>query len=207
MAGFQSCPGIVQTVIWAKVGTEECLTIMHWRCTTGAMNLAIVNQITGLVQFNWKQHMVVQMPDTYIASEVRGTLLTLPNDLTGTAAFTGGSGQGGASLPQLSNNVSLAVQHNTGLSGRSARGRTFWPVFSTGDVVGNDVLQLRIDLILDAFAQMRADLLTSNLQHVVLSRWTAKALRPVGISFDVTGYTVKDTTVDSMRRRLPGRGA
>lgn len=207
MAGFQSCPGIVQTVVWAKLGDEKCLTMMHWRLIAGVIDAGNLYNLALVLAFNWYNRVITQLPANYVASEVVATLLTLPNDLTRSVGFFGTEGIGGNPTPQLSNNVSLAIQHNTGLSGRSARGRTFWPVFATDDVVENNVLQLRVDLILEAFNLMRNDLISNGWQPVVLSRWAAKALRPVGIAFDVAGYTVKDTVIDSMRRRLPGRGA
>jgi hypothetical protein len=42
---------------------------------------------------------------------------------------------------------------------------------------------------------------------VVLSRYTAGAPRAAGVAFAVTRALFTDLTVDSQRRRLPGRGA
>jgi len=113
-------------------------------------------------------------------------------------------GSGGSSMPD---NVTLAVKHTTAFRGRSYRGRTY--------LVGppREMLQ-DIDHfstpytsnVENAFDDLLVgDFLANGSAFSVVSRCQNGAWLATGVSTPVENNTV-EPTVDSQRRRLPGRG-
>jgi hypothetical protein len=116
--------------------------------------------------------------------------------------------------PALPNNVSLAVSFRTDLRGRSFRGRNYIPALTEGQVVNSAVNQSVADDWADAYRAILTVVTNAPSPYV----W-AIATRFSGVDSDgkpiprvaggvqpVTAVVVTDLTVDSMRRRLPGRG-
>lgn len=109
----------------------------------------------------------------------------------------------GSALP---NNVTLAVKKNTARGGRSYRGRIFHIGLVESQVTGNTTnagvtgsLATAYSVLLSSAAQTAVGILC------VPSRRQNKAWLTEGIETPVTAFTI-DSTVDSQRRRLPGRG-
>lgn len=103
-------------------------------------------------------------------------------------------------------NVTVAVRWNTASRGRSYRGRTYHLGLNRANVVGSLIntatqaaLKAAYDtLITDVFAVGTSDL-------VVLSKRSANAWRTAAV-FTTIGSSSVELTIDSQRRRLPGRG-
>lgn len=114
---------------------------------------------------------------------------------------------GGASGEQLPNNVSVAVSFRTALRGRSFRGRNYFVGLVDSQVAHNTLTGAMIAALTNAYNQLPASLGTSGAIWVVVSRFTAGAPRVTGVATPVSAVVIVDDTVDSQRRRLPGRGA
>lgn len=122
------------------------------------------------------------------------------------------AGEGGAGVP---NNVSLCVSFKTANRGRSARGRNFIPGLPTAGVSGNTVgstLAAAFETAYTGFIGLGGD---DGWSMVVVSRYSGFTIvdgkkvptpREAGVTYEVTNTTILDRTVDSQRRRLPGRG-
>jgi len=110
----------------------------------------------------------------------------------------------GDSLP---NNVALAVSLRTGLTGRSARGRWFWYGIVESQVDANTMTSGTITSIDAAITNLLSDIEGLGFNWVIVSFTHDNAPRVGGpVYFIVNNITVVDATVDSQRRRLPGRG-
>lgn len=108
----------------------------------------------------------------------------------------------------LPNNVTLAVSFRTGRSGRSYRGRAFWPGLTENQVDSNTVNTTTVNAIQDAWENFSIDV-SSNAPgwyHVVASYCQDGEWLTTGEATRVTSYVIVDPIVDSQRRRLPGRG-
>jgi len=105
----------------------------------------------------------------------------------------------------LPNNVALAVHWGTGLVGRSRHGRTFQGGLCTDSVQGNNCSTAA--LFQSAYDALRTTLdnITLNIEFSVVSFVSNKAWRTVPLTTPISGVAV-ESTIDSMRRRLPGRG-
>lgn len=109
----------------------------------------------------------------------------------------------------LPNNVTIAVSFRTEGRGRSSRGRNFalgLTETALSSTLGQTV-QSTYEADLIAAYQELIDTPPTDLTWVVVSRYTDGAPRTTGIYIPITSVILTDTTIDSQRRRLPGRGA
>ena len=113
-----------------------------------------------------------------------------------------GNGDQGAALP---NNVTIAIKWTTGYRGRSYRGRTYHPALYENMVDGNTINSGSGALIVAAYYALIGAIASANYELCVYSRWSDHNSRPIGLATVITNATM-DSTVDSQRRRLPGRG-
>jgi hypothetical protein len=110
-------------------------------------------------------------------------------------------GAGGIPLP---NHVTLAVKANTGLGGRSNRGRVFHIGLSSAMVTGSTINPPWDSNIVNAYNALIPALNAFNAAApAVLSRFHNKVQRNPATFNLISNYSLTDLTVDSMRRRLP----
>lgn len=107
--------------------------------------------------------------------------------------------------PALPNNVTCTVTFLTALRGRSYRGRNYVVGLTEGDVGGNRINGALATQYRNAYIDLQVDAAVEGTPWCVYSRYTNGGERAVGVLTPVTGVKV-DETLDSQRRRLPGRG-
>lgn len=144
--------------------------------------------------------------------EVIATDLT--SETAGQAAVDGAGAVGAVGGGGMPSNVSLAVSFRTGLRGRSFRGRNY--VVGIGGTFQEGINELDEDFIANVATQynnLLTDVFTGDFVWVVVSRFsgvdpdTHKPIpRDAGVATPVVVALVVDNTIDSQRRRLPGRG-
>jgi len=105
----------------------------------------------------------------------------------------------------LPNNVTVAVRYLTALRGRSYRGRLFHIGIRNTDTLLNQVTTTFQTNLRAAYVVMLNVATTQSYFQGVLSRYQGGVLRPEGEFTDITSVQV-ERTLDSQRRRLPGRG-
>lgn len=123
-----------------------------------------------------------------------------------TPAASGAAGGGG-----MPTNVTAAIKFLTGLTGRSHRGRNFIPGIAPASISADAITsgsQAVFVAMYNALADYLVDLAAT---HVVASLYSGIGVdgkptpRPEGVTTPVITYAM-DTALDSMRRRLIGRG-
>lgn len=139
----------------------------------------------------------------YIRTEVRG--LAVENDLTASDGTNNGPGLDAAAA--LPNNVTISIKKESGLTGRSARGRCFWiGIARTQTTPGNENLldATYVANVVAAVDQIRDGIADLPLWNPVLvSRFSNKVQRPTGLTFPWISNVAVDTIVDTARGRLP----
>lgn len=117
---------------------------------------------------------------------------------------------GGISGAALPGNASLAVHRDTGLSGKKAKSRVYWPSIPHSALASPDVFGTSYaTLVLGAIETLR-----ENIEDEPSATWEygypqriLNAVRLTTANFiPVIGHTLTDLFVDSQRRRLEGRG-
>ncbi len=139
----------------------------------------------------------------YARTEIRG--LAVQNDLTTTNNTSAGVGiLAGGALP---NNVTLAVKKESGLTGRSARGRCYWigAVATALDAANENKFTVAYTAsIVAAVDRIRVVVPTVGLWEAVLvSRFTGGLPRAFGLTFPWVSSVAVNEVVDSQRGRLP----
>jgi len=119
---------------------------------------------------------------------------------------------GGVAGNASPNNVTYTISFKTGLTGRSFRGRNYVPGLPVAAVTGNVIGSTTRTAILAFYTALKAMADAATNPWVVVSRYSGVGMdgRPVprmsGVTTPIESVTTFDTTVDSQRRRLPGRG-
>lgn len=136
----------------------------------------------------------------YQATVVRGLALENDNEVV-TNVSTGFGSNAGTPLP---NNCAFAVARTSGLTGRSARGRVFWPGMTVNNLstVENFVTTGYASVVTDVLNALRALLDLIGWIEVIVSRYANGAKRSEAVTFDVVNYTATDLRVDSQRARM-----
>jgi len=114
--------------------------------------------------------------------------------------------QGTLTSPSMPNNVTAVISEHTAFSGRSFRGRIYHVGLTESQCV-NSQLSPGVDTdLLAAYNPLLSGAVAAAGTLAILSRQFGGSIRPTLVSTPVTHLTM-DTTLDSQRRRLPGRGA
>jgi len=159
---------------------------------------ALADAVDIAVDASW---LPIQTLDTsYIRTTVRG--LEFENDEEVTADANAGVGQ--ALATGMPNQVTFAIKKQSGLTGRSARGRVYW-IGLTRDMLQVDENKLKIadsDAVEAAVDAMRAAITATVWQAVIVSRFFEGAKRPTGIVKNWISSDAVDIRVDTQRPRL-----
>jgi len=181
----------VQNVFYAKFGGAYALANLQ----------ALADEVDLAVAANWLALQPVEA--SYVRTEVRG--LTVENDFFASTSASAGPGTDlSATLP---NQVTLSIKRASGLTGRSARGRTYWigiPRDKAQAVDENRITLAYRTLVVAAIEQIRIRIGTVFLwDPVIVSRISGGVKRPEGVTFGWLSSTVVDDIFDTQRDRLP----
>lgn len=120
---------------------------------------------------------------------------------------------GGRADEMLPSNVTYTISFRTGLTGRSFRGRNYIPGLSVDSVDNNTIDADTRTGLLAYYSAVKAYASEYGAPMVVVSRYSGidadgdPIPRVTGVTTPIVSFGTADTTVDSQRRRLPGRGA
>src|SRR3954464_12850577 len=202
---FVPVPGAYQVNIRMRLQDQLVENVFGVRSDDGEAPLSMADIANVFLDW-WSTELAPQVSDQLIlheiqvrdlASEDAGSyLLTPEGTVTGTA--------GGGSAP---NNVAFCVTAKTASVGRSARGRTYIPGVPKGLITISTVSSGWASAVVAAMNQLLTLLEPINAVNEVISRIHAGVERLTGLTTVVVRYAAFDMTVDSQRRRLPGRGA
>lgn len=185
-------------------GGQYCENVYNYQLEV-APTAEIMEDLAAAFKASWNTNFKPAVPATCSLVMIRCTDLSSESgpaiEYTTGLPIVGTQGN-----PQLPNNVTFVVKWTTALRGRSYRGRTYHVGLAEDQVVGNS-LGTGYDV---TFGAIYADLISLfadvyPAQLVVLSRYHNNAPRSSCVATPVLSAYV-DTTLDSQRRRLPGRG-
>lgn len=104
------------------------------------------------------------------------------------------------------NNCALCVSFRSAGRGRSARGRNYVAGIPGDFVSANRVVSTVTDSLVIAYNSLKTEIDAAGATWVIASRQHDKVIRTTGVTFPVVTALIVDNTIDSQRRRLPGRG-
>ncbi len=186
-----SCEGqIVENVYHVAVGATPTPTIM--------------TNIAAAFKTWWHTHLVAMEPTAVSLNLIRVT--DLDDEFAPGIEYVSGLPETGSNVTlPAPMNVTVAIKWVTGNRGRSFRGRTYHvqlrvDQYTSSTLNGTNAADLKTN-----YDFLRTDIATAGWQLSVLSTRHNKANRVTGLVTFITGVSV-DPTLDSQRRRLPGRG-
>lgn len=201
---FQSAPNTVEVDVratWLGERVENTLYFETVATPTGLVVQEIAEQIGGL----WATEMMAQLGASYVLTEIYARSLNTEAapEYTDTTNAGDTGALGGAAMP---GNVTWTVKFLTGLTGRSFRGRNYFPGFVEAQCIGNEVDHDTGNAIVLAYSHILTVQADFDWVWVVLSRVQDGVTLPNAIGAPVTQVSFTDYFLDSQRRRLAGRG-
>jgi hypothetical protein len=183
----------------------ETLQNVFYAELPGGYTLADLSALAAVmdaqVQGTWKSQQVTDA--VYDHVEVRG--LAKLNDFV--ASNNANAGPGVAAGGSLPNNATIAIKKSSGLTGRSARGRTYWigvPNVELRDANENEVEAAYLADVVTAVDSIRSSIDSTPLWvPVLVSRFSGGVERDEGETFPWVTTESVNNRMDSQRNRLP----
>ena len=187
-------------VIWTRNG-QRC-TMTFGAAHAGAYDQSLINQL-ALSMDVWAVNEFIAFlvaTDRYEGVDVRG----LAESIDLSAEVTTNAQAGLSAVLPLANSLCVAVKRSTGLTGRSARGRVYFPL-NVAMIDGNEdfITPTVAGTIEDALNEVAGAMSGAGWIHVVISRQHAGVVLTEGVARAVTGYAFADREIDTQRRRMP----
>jgi len=180
--------------------------VLHYRILAGPITETALQDWTETLAAFVKDTLLPLAADTLTLLRVVAKAIDVLDGIF-YVATTGLPAVGGGGSAALPNSVTAAYSWRTGLAGRSFRGRSFIPGLQEGQVTANALTPAAVTAYTNAWEQLRTVGGSEGWEMVVVSTVSGGAPRVTGIATPVTSSFFADNTVDSQRRRLPGRGA
>jgi hypothetical protein len=198
---FQRVPSTIEIVLQQTMHGEPLVNVLHCEHPNSGDGIVLANMADEVIDW-WGTELAPNLSE-----DITLTLVTCRDlDTEGgqisqraPATLT----RGGFTGPATSSNVALVCTHRTSRAGRSYRGRTYVAGLAEEHVTGNAYDLTRSGNIQDAFNDLRSRLDIMSGTFGVVSRWIDGQLRSEAEITAVVNSVVRDTRVDSQRRRLP----
>jgi len=167
----------------------------------------LLDELVGAIVTEVISEWLPQLPTTWIGREVFAEDLTASSGLQSYATdiFGEPGSLGGTPLP---NHVTIALARKSALQGRSFRGRVYWQGLSTASLAAsiNTISTTFATAVLNAIAAIDNAAIALDWQPVIVSYYSLGTTRATGLTTPIVLWQTTDLTIDSRRRRLPGRG-
>jgi hypothetical protein len=178
----------------------------------GGFTLADAVSLGGDLLTWWASLYSVPLSTNISLREIYITDLSSATGFTTTQPAPVPAPTGDINTESMPNAVALAVSFRTALRGRSFRGRNYVSGITIDGVIINTVTSTVLASIVAAYEGLFTIASAAGLTWVVVSRFSGvdslgKPIpRTSGIATEIQAVLIVDATVDSQRRRAPGRG-
>lgn len=196
-------PGLMRLEMHFLWDLQHCMNVFYLNSNLHTTSDTLEHEIAGTFVNWWSAEIAPLVTNTVqlyevVVKEVR------PDGIA--VLHTDGLPINGAKTQQsVPNNVTLAVHWGTGLLGRSRHGRTYHIGLTMDKVNANTCVNAsEIQAAYDAL-RTTLDNITLNVEFSVVSFVADKGWRRDPLITPISGVAV-EPTLDSQRRRLPGRG-
>lgn len=202
---FVPVPNTALVEIRLQQDSQKVENTLYFELGTGWDATSLGDLGTSVITW-WETFMSPLTSNTVVLREVVCTDLT--SDIAPSIVSTPGTLVTGDDINEaLPNNVSLAISFRTAGRGRSSRGRNYFVGITDEHVAGNTAESGFVsDLTAAYLALGLGGSFDVDAIWCVVSRFHNNAPRTTGIATPITSVSVVDDTIDSQRRRLPGRG-
>ena len=210
---FVPVPNTVEVEVIYEMDNQIVENTLYYERTT-SVDLESINDLLTAINTTIQASLLPFLGNTIKLIRLVGTLLDAADSLAAVLAVSPPVA-GGAAGEAAPNNVSITMSLRTANRGRSFRGRNYIPGIPRDLIDENEVGSGSVAAYEDAYSALMDAGADFGFQQVVVSRYSGFTIvdgkkkptpRTTGITTPVTSAFVVDSTVDSQRRRLPGRG-
>lgn len=204
---FVPAPNIVQAELIYSFGGQITENVLHYE-PDGALTDDLMAELADELISLWGTNVAPLVANDLSLTTLRVTDLTtqFSNGFDVTTGLPISGGLASLSDEPVPANVALAVKKNTAFRGRSRQGRIYHMGLTNDQVLFSTVDATTISSLVTAYTSMLGfSTAGATWEMVVLSRFENNVERTQALATEVT-FLSADSTVDSQRRRLPGRG-
>lgn len=202
---FIPVPNVAKVAIEQRLDGEPVVNTLHFYNANGWSNASLTTLGTA-IQGWWINGLSPNLSTNLVLEQIVATDLSA--QISPQATVESGSlligDIPGDSAP---NNAALCVSLRSAFRGRSARGRNYVAGIPDSARTRSRVDDTFITAIVDAYEQLLTVGPQTSSTWVVVSTRSNKQPRAEGVFLPVVSVLVVDNVLDSMQRRLPGRGA
>lgn len=176
--------------------------VLHYESTINPWTVALLDDLGNMLRAWWVAEMQANVTNQVTLNRIRLRDITTANSAIydySTSLPVSGTLTGQA-MPA---NVAFSIKKNSGLAGKSFRGRVFQFGFNEADVDGNNLGAGRANSYVAAWNEAR--LLIGGMADygmVICSKFSQNAPRAVAVSTDVTSFSYANLQIDTQRDRL-----
>lgn len=201
---FIALPNTIQANLRLTWQGQEVENVFHFQAP-GAVSSADLAAVAEGVEDWWLSNMLPYVNADCQYREVYA--VDMSSQTGGVFTASGGSGTPGtAGSDSLPNNCTVAISFRTANRGRSFRGRAYHIGLTRAQVVDNEVVPSIVTGLGAIYSLLLSGSAFGGCLLAVASKRSNNAWRAVGVVTPVIDVVLADPTVDSQRRRLPGRG-
>jgi len=198
---FVAVPNCAEFIVRGVVDSQEVNNTFYGVHTT-TFDLAMLEIAAGILSGIWHDDILPDLSSSYFFAGVHARGLRSTVDIE--TDYVADAGAGGVGTGALPNNVALAIKRETGLAGRSARGRVYIGGIPFGERSSTNTINASFaDNMVAGLNAIAPAWIAADWIEVIVSRVTNGVPNTPPISRAVTGYLYTDLTADSMRARLP----
>jgi len=194
----------VQIEVRSTLNGEKVENVLYFQ-RDSAVDVASMEDLADTISNWWNTECRPLQSQSYVAKEVYATDLTTETGPTFTDLQNNNIPGAISASGAMPGNVAVCVSLRTAGRGRSARGRNYWCGLTEAQCSGNALTGAIIDDIPQAYMEIMT-YIPVDYTWVVVSRYHDGAPRASGLAQPVTQALLVDSNLDSMRRRLAGRG-
>lgn len=202
---FIPIPQCAQVQIYGQIDRQVTINDLYFSHGT-PIDIPALQSLADAVMTWHTTDILPNLSDDW--SLIKAVATDLTTNTSGQYTSVLGAGAGGTSGESNPNNVAATISFRTALRGRSYRGRNYIPGVPGSNVTLNTLDPGWMLAMTNGYGNLifGGAAIPADWAWVVASRYTGGAPRVSGIVELVTNVLFVDDTVDSMRRRLPGRG-
>jgi hypothetical protein len=202
---FVPVPNGAEVSLHGKLSGQDAVTTFNVT-KPGSWDASNLDTLTAAVDTFWNATLKALMSTSY------QYLFTRARDMRTVIGFQSENGdhagfgtETGVALP---NNSTIAIARKSGMTGRSSNGRIFWPGMTQDMLVDDNHVNDTWSAAATGALNTLSDLFDSlSWTEVIVQRSAAGVPLAEAVVWTVAEYIMVDKVLDSMRRRLPGRGA
>jgi len=206
---FQDVPDTAEVVVIGTLAGELCINKLYIKAA-GGITSDLCDDI-ALLTDDWVDATWLDfVGGKYTFTQVTVRDLSAEASFESTSSVNGGSvGAGGSDTGP--NNRTFAVHRKTAFSGKKQKSRIYVPsIPNAATTDANHISSASADEFVDALLVwdgLIESYVGDSLEHGYVIRVRDGVQLTHGIFQPTTGWSYTDLILDSMRRRLPGRGA